>query len=141
MKPGKPLTFAVHGTQPVIGLPGNPVSASVAFEVFVKPGLRRMAGDPTPFPELRTVRIANAYPRSTGRMEFARARIDATAGGAVAHLHPRQNSGSLRSLTGVHALVVIPAEMEIVSAGTELSAILLGDPGRLAEAAPFAARV
>ncbi|MEZ4256911.1 MAG: molybdopterin-binding protein [Polyangiales bacterium] len=50
MKPGKPLTFALAGAVPIVGLPGNPVSASVAFEVFVRPGLRIQLGDRRPFP-------------------------------------------------------------------------------------------
>src|SRR5690606_10391361 len=61
MKPGKPLSFAVHEGVPVIGLPGNPVSAMVTFEVFVRPGLRRMLGDPRPFRASATVALAHDH--------------------------------------------------------------------------------
>jgi molybdopterin molybdotransferase len=122
MKPGKPLAFATTGEVPVLGLPGNPVSAWVTFELFVRPGLRRMLGDPKPQRARRQVRIAAAIARSPGRTEFARARLD----GALAHLLPKQGSGSLPSLAQVDALVILPAESDALPADSELEAILLG---------------
>jgi molybdopterin molybdotransferase len=121
MKPGKPVAFARAGQVPVLGLPGNPVSAWVTFELFVRPGLRRMVGDPNPQRARATVRLGKAITRHPGRTEFARARVD----GGVAHLLPRQGSGTIISTAQVDALVIIPAESEQLPAGSELSAILL----------------
>ncbi|MET0286617.1 MAG: gephyrin-like molybdotransferase Glp [Polyangiales bacterium] len=121
MKPGKPVAFARAGEVPVLGLPGNPVSAWVTFELIVRPGLRRMLGDPHPQRARTTVRLASAIKRQPGRTEFARARLD----GAVAYLFPRQGSGTILSTAQVDALVIIPAESEQLPEGSELSAILL----------------
>ncbi|HEX5661072.1 MAG TPA: gephyrin-like molybdotransferase Glp, partial [Polyangiales bacterium] len=89
MKPGKPVAFGRAGAVPVLGLPGNPVSAWVTFELFVRPGLRRMLGDPSPTRTRGKVRLAAPIKRQPGRPEYARARLD----GALAHLFPRQGSG------------------------------------------------
>ena len=127
MKPGKPVAFARAGRVPVLGLPGNPVSAWVTFELFVRPGLRKMLGDPLPErPRLR-VQLADALQRSPGRTEFARARLRLGSEGPLAFLSSRQGSGSLPSIVGVDALVIIPAEREALAAGDWLEAILLSD--------------
>jgi molybdopterin molybdotransferase len=121
MKPGKPVAFGRAGTVPVLGLPGNPVSAWVTFELFVRPGLRRMLGDQTPQRARGRVRLAASIERRAGRTEFLRARLD----GAVAHLFPRQGSGTIPSIAQVDALVIVPGESEHLPANSELSAILL----------------
>lgn len=141
MKPGKPLSFGLASAGrarpvPVVGLPGNPVSAMVTFEVFVRPGLRRMLGDPLPFRAAVTVRLAEAARHSTGRTELARARLATDAEGLVAHLHPRQGSGSLSSMVGVEALVVLPADQASFAVGERLRAVLVSDAQRAAES-PF----
>ncbi len=123
VKPGKPLTFGRHGSTPVVGLPGNPVSAFVTFFVFVRPGLRRMLGDPTPFPAARHVRLLQPYEHRPGRSELVRARL--TPEGA--ELHPRQGSGAIPSLAWADALVVIPADIPRIEAGETVLALPLRD--------------
>ena len=125
MKPGKPVAYARKGRVPVLGLPGNPVSSWVTFELFVRPGLRRMLGDPCPARPRLTVRLAEPLRRSPGRTEFARARLARDGAQVVARLASRQGSGALPALVGVDALVVIPAEREALSADEPLEAILL----------------
>lgn len=125
MKPGKPLSFAKHGRIPVLGLPGNPVSAWVTFELFVRPGLRKMLGDPAPARPRLTVRLAAALKRTPGRAEFARARLVRDDHGFVAELLPRQGSGSLPSVVGVDALVEIAPECQALERGATVSALLL----------------
>ncbi|MEY4511233.1 MAG: hypothetical protein RLZZ450_3355 [Pseudomonadota bacterium] len=127
MKPGKPVAFARAGRVPVLGLPGNPVSAWVTFELFVRPGLRKMLGDPRPERPRVRVLLGAALTRSAGRTEFARARLTLGPDGPIAHLSSRQGSGSLPSLVHVDALVVIPAERETLVAGEWLDAVLLTD--------------
>jgi len=129
MKPGKPVSFAKHGRVPVLGLPGNPVSSWVTFELFVRPGLRKMLGDPRPFRRRTEVRLAKPVKRSPGRVEFARARLTLERGELpVAHIGTRQGSGSLPALVGVDALVVLPMERAELAAGEVLEAIVLREP-------------
>jgi molybdopterin molybdotransferase len=111
----------------VIGLPGNPVSAMVTFEVFVRPGLRRMLGDPHPHPATTTVTLDQPYRHKPGRPELVRARLARDGSRQRASLHPRQGSGSLTSMADVDALVLIPSDRREVGPGEELTAILLDD--------------
>ena len=69
----------------------------VTFEVFLRPGLRRMLGDSQPFRATAQVELAAAHRHRTGRTELARARLEEREGRLVAHLHTRQGSGSLPS--------------------------------------------
>jgi molybdopterin molybdotransferase len=125
MKPGKPVSFARHGRVPVLGLPGNPVSAWVTFELFVRPGLRTMLGDPSPHRPRVQVVLATGIKRSAGRTEFARARLTRREGELLAEPLARQSSGALSSMVGVDALLEIPADCSELSPGTLLNALLL----------------
>ncbi len=128
MKPGKPVSFARarNDRVPVLGLPGNPVSSWVTFELFVRPGLRKMLGDPQPQRRRAEVCLSAPLQRSTGRVEFARARLSPSADGRlVAQLAARQGSGSLPALIGVDALVVLPAESGQITRDDVLEALIL----------------
>jgi molybdopterin molybdotransferase len=134
IKPGKPLLFGMAGRVPVLGLPGNPVSAMVTFEMFVRPGLRRMQGSRTPYPALIEVELEHEHRHATGRTELARAvlRRDA-AGPPLAQLHSHQGSGSLPSMCGVDALVVLDGATERFARGQKLLALPLRVDGGLSE--------
>jgi molybdopterin molybdotransferase len=124
IKPGKPILFGTAGRVPVVGLPGNPVSAFVTFELFVKPALRRMAGHRAPYPVPIEVELEHPHRHSTGRTELARAALRMGPDARLrARLHPRQGSGSLPSLRAVDALVVLPAEIADFAAGERLKAL------------------
>jgi molybdopterin molybdotransferase len=125
IKPGKPVVFGRRGRVPVVGLPGNPVSAMVTFEVLVRPALRKMLGDPAPHPEPVAVRLAHDHSRSPGRLELARATLARDGEGWTARLHALQGSGSLRSMAGVDALVIFPSDRDRFVAGELLVAIRL----------------
>jgi molybdopterin molybdotransferase len=125
MKPGKPVSFARHGSVPVLGLPGNPVSAWVTFELFVRPGLRKMLGDPSPLRPRVEVTMASALKRTPGRAEFARARLTRRDGRLMAEPLARQSSGALSSMVNVDALLEIPAECAEIARGAVLTALLL----------------
>ena len=77
VKPGKPVSFATRGATLVFGLPGNPVSALVAVELFVRPALRVLQGDSRPGPNYEVARLASPVRRNATRDELVRARTDA----------------------------------------------------------------
>jgi len=109
IKPGKPLAFAQYEGKPVVGLPGNPISAMVTFEVLIAPCLRKMLGDPCPHPQPVAARLAHGYQRRPGRIEIARAVATRDGDELVVTLTSQQGSGSLPSFVGVNALVILPA--------------------------------
>jgi len=129
MKPGKPLLFGMRGAVPVLGLPGNPVSAFVGFEVFVRPLLSRMRGLSAPYPALIPVRLAHDHRKSVGRPELARGALTPSASGSAepsARLHDRQGSGSLPSIAQVDALVFLPGDASELPSGSALTALRIG---------------
>jgi molybdopterin molybdotransferase len=130
IKPGKPILFGASEALPVIGLPGNPVSAFVTFEVFVRPCIRRMRGLSRVCSELLPVKLAAATRHSRGRLEFARAGLSRRGSELVATLHARQGSGSLPSITNTDALVLLPGDQTEFAAGADLFALPLGVPTR-----------
>jgi len=124
MRPGKPLAFGEYKDIPFIGLPGNPVSAFVGFEVFVRPALRRLAG--LPDGDRRTVRVQCEEPiDSDGRQSYLRATVREEEGVLHARLTGHQGSGNLLSLVQADALLIIPAGVKCVPAGQEVNAWLL----------------
>jgi molybdopterin molybdotransferase len=128
MKPGKPVSFAQYEGKPVIGVPGNPISAMVAFEVLIAPCLRTMLGDPRPHPQPVVARLRDSYRRRPGRIELARAVATREGEEVIVALHRLQGSGSLPSFVGVNALVILPADKAELAAGERVEAILWG-PG------------
>jgi molybdopterin molybdotransferase len=128
IKPGKPASFAQYQGKPVIGVPGNPISAMVAFEVLIAPCLRKMLGDPQPHPEPVVARLREPYRRRPGRVEIARGVATREGDEIIVALHPLQGSGSLPSFVGVNALVILPADKAELAAGEKVEAILWG-PG------------
>jgi molybdopterin molybdotransferase len=109
IKPGKPLAYGLAGATPVVGLPGNPVSALVTFELFVRPGIRRMLGDPRPYPRLFDARLAHAHRHRTGRVELARGWLDRGEDRRVS-LFADQGSAAAATAALADALVVLSAE-------------------------------
>jgi molybdopterin molybdotransferase len=128
MRPGKPLAFGHYRGVPFFGLPGNPVSAMLTFEQFVRPVLRVMAG----FTEWRkatiTVTLLEAVD-SDGRETYARARIERDGERWVARLSGGQGSNILGSLARANALVIVPDGVTQLPAGAEAQAQLLGPLG------------
>jgi len=127
MKPGKPLTVGRLGNKIVLGLPGNPASASLTFMLFGVPLLRALAGDSQPLPTRRRMRIEGNIKREPGRTEFARATLTMQAGEACARLLPNQASGAVTSFAAADALVVIPAEHGPLSSGERCDVIAIAD--------------
>ncbi|HUG33284.1 MAG TPA: gephyrin-like molybdotransferase Glp [Anaerolineales bacterium] len=124
MRPGKPLAFGGYQNVPFIGLPGNPVSAFVGFEVFVRPALGRLGGISDGI--RRTVRVrCEQEINSDGRESYLRAAVREQNGVLLARLTGHQGSGNLLSLVQADALLIIPAGVKCVPAGQEVYAWLL----------------
>ena len=114
MRPGKPITFGSLGDRPVFGLPGNPVSAMVTFELFVRPALFKMAGRTRlTRPRLR-VRALVPIPNPGSRRGYLRVRLETAADGTLgARLTGDQGSAILRSMVAADALAVVSGDTTI----------------------------
>jgi molybdopterin molybdotransferase len=121
MRPGKPLAFGHYKNVPFIGLPGNPVSAFVGFEVFVRPALGRLGGSGSGIRQTVRVKCAEQID-SDGRESYLRARVQMEGDTFMARLSGHQGSGNLHSLVGANALLIIPAGVKCVPAGQEVDA-------------------
>ncbi len=117
IKPGKPIWFGMHGAKPVFGLPGNPVSTLLGFEVFVRPALARMAGAGAEEAErLRKGRWRGDRFRAADRQENLPARILHGADGIdECEPVPFRGSADIVAASLADALVVVPAESEIAA--------------------------
>jgi molybdopterin molybdotransferase len=124
MRPGKPLAFGEYKGIPFIGLPGNPVSSFVGFEVFVRPTLQRLRGALNGSRQTVRVRCA-AQIDSDGRESYLRAQVHEEEGHFIARLTGHQGSGNLHSLVQANALLIIPAGVKCVPAGQEVNAWLI----------------
>ena len=123
MRPGKPVAFGEYKHIPIIGLPGNPVSAFVGFEVFVEPVIFRLRG--LFYAGKQTIRVrCDEQIDSDGRESYLRAHVrpDRENGQWTARLTGHQGSGNLHSLVQANALLIIPAGVKCVPAGQEVDA-------------------
>ncbi|MCY4466536.1 MAG: molybdopterin molybdotransferase MoeA [Chloroflexi bacterium] len=123
MRPGKPLAYGALRGIPFFGLPGNPVSTMVTFEVLVRPALAKLAGRAL---HRKTIRATVAEDmRSDGRRSYDRVRLSREGSGIVAHSTGSQSSGALMSMLLADGLVIIPEGQRLVPAGSELPVLLL----------------
>ncbi len=133
MRPGAPLGFGWLGKMPWIGLPGNPVSTMVTFELFVRPVLRRMLGHTRLFRRPLPVTLEEPVKIGAALTHFLRAIVTVKPDGTLsARLTGPQGSGILTSMSVANALLVIPQERPRIEAGEVVNAILLSDDAQLA---------
>ena len=125
MKPGKPFAFGTSGQVPVFGLPGNPVSTFVAFELFVRPALLALQGMGATARPRAPVHLARGYRKQAGRAHYLRARVVRNGEYLIAHPHPKQGSAMLTSLIGCNALVELGAEATEIAPNAVVPALLL----------------
>ena len=126
VQPGKPLAFGRVGERPVIGLPGNPVSALVTFELFVRPMLRRMLDLPGDGRLRVRARIDESLRKDPGRRAFLRVRVEPDGDGYRATSAGGQQSSQLLPLASANALLVVPEGIPATEPGATYEAILLG---------------
>ncbi len=123
VRPGKPLVFGSYAGTPFLGLPGNPVSALVTFEVFVRPALDRLSGQKGTQRRKVLVRLDQSLP-SDGRESYLRVTIRWEKGEHWASLTGSQDSGVLSSLVDANGLLLVPAGVKRLDAGQVLEAWL-----------------
>jgi molybdopterin molybdotransferase len=129
MRPGHPLAFARFpgGGPLVFGLPGNPVSAMVTFELFVRPALRKLAGHTALFRPTLRARLGETLRKAPGRAHFVRVRLERADGGYLARSTGSQSSGVLRSMSLAQGLLVFPAEARELREGETALVQVLDD--------------
>jgi putative molybdopterin biosynthesis protein len=130
MMPGKPTILGRIKNKPVIGLPGYPVSAVLAFEQFAKPILLRLQGFDVPKDHFVPVRSSRPIPSKLGLEEFVRVNIGKVGNTMVATPLPR-SAGSITTLTRAEGVIRIPPFSEGIHQDEEVLAELLMDETQL----------
>jgi molybdopterin molybdotransferase len=126
MRPGAPLAFGLLDGIPWIGVSGNPVSAMVSFELFVRPALRKMQGYNTLFRRTATVTLEEEVKIGAKLTHFLRASVARKEDGTLtARLTGLQSSGALTSMAKANALLIVPETSPTVAKGAQLKALLL----------------
>lgn len=132
MRPGAPLGFGRVREIPWIGLPGNPVSAMVTFELYVRPAIRRMLGHRRVHRQPVEVVLEEDVSIGAKLTHFYRAIVAPREDGRLgARLTGPQGSGILTSMSLANALLIVPENAGTVAAGQTLSAFLLGEAAAL----------
>jgi molybdopterin molybdotransferase len=125
MKPGKPLAFGTIKGIPHLGLPGNPVSSMVTFELFARPAILKMMGKKNLAKPTIEAIIENPVVNSDERRIFARAVVEKRSGQYFARLTGPQGSGILTSMTIANGLVVVSEDKARVAAGDMVQVMML----------------
>ena len=126
MRPGAPLAFGMLNDVPWLGLSGNPVSAMVSFELFVRPTLRKMQGHAALFRRTVTVTLEEEVKIAARLTHFLRAVVTRNQEGALmARLTGLQSSGVLTSMVKANALLIVPESLPKVAKGSQLKALML----------------
>lgn len=126
VKPGRPVAFGMRREHPVFTLPGNPVSALVCFELFVRPAIAALQGISDPRPRFAFGRLARAVRRNAERDEFVRARTAATGDAMVLEPVSGQESHMIVSAAQADALVLVPRGAGELPAGDDVRFLPLG---------------
>jgi len=125
MKPGKPISFGVLGGRLVFGLPGNPVSALVGFELFVRPALLALQGTADPLPRFERGRLAQGLEPNKHRDELVRARLLPESEGPLLDPLPGRESHLIVRAASADALVLVPMGEGALSAGDSIEFLRL----------------
>jgi molybdopterin molybdotransferase len=133
MRPGAPVGFGLLREIPWIGLPGNPVSTMVTFELFVRPAIRAMMGHRLPFRRTVSVQMTESISLKPKLQHFLRAIVRDGTGGLEGRLTGPQGSGILTSMVRANALLVIPEGQFETPSGAAVQALILDDPVHQAE--------
>jgi molybdopterin molybdotransferase len=127
MQPGKPQAFGSVEGRPYFGLPGNPVSVFVSFEVFVRPALMRMMGRPEGRPEI-TATVEGRLAGPPEKVRFARVSLRRAGTEWRAAQTGGRQSNLLATVSRAHGLAVVPAGVEALGPGDRCRVLVFRDP-------------
>ena len=117
IRPGKPVVFALCKSKPVFGLPGNPVSTMVTFDLFVRPAIDILSGtEPRPLPFIEATLTASLSEKA-GLTHFLPAKLTWRSDKAHVSSVPWQGSGDVVAMAHANCLLVVPADRETIEAG------------------------
>jgi molybdopterin molybdotransferase len=128
MRPGKPVAFGHIGSVALLGLPGNPVSAAVTFELFGRPVIRKMLGHTRLLRPQVDVVVEDGVSDRAMRRHYVRAHVEWRNGRFIAHTTGNQGSNIMTSLLNANALVIVPEGGAEVHPGDTAKAIMLDWP-------------
>jgi molybdopterin molybdotransferase len=127
IRPGKPVVFGICQGKPVFGLPGNPVSTMVTFELFVAPAIDLLSGAEARALPLVEARLAEAMKEKTGLTHFLPARVEWREAVAEVKALKWQGSGDITALSKANCFLVVPADREKIEVGESVSVLLRKD--------------
>lgn len=130
IKPGGPLAFGIKGGTPVFSLPGNPVSAMITFEEFVRPALLKMMGHRRVIKPYVRAKLRGEVRKKAGKVNFLRVRVEVEDGIHWASSAGDQKSGILTTMIRANGIAVLAKEKTVFAAGEEVPVHLIrGDVG------------
>ena len=125
IKPGRPTAFGVKEETLVFALPGNPVSAMITFEMFVRPALRKLQGITPSVPRMDKVRLAEPVRKRPERLQFLRVQVRHEHVELIASSSGNQDTGILSTMVRANGIALLPVERDRFEAGDEVDALLL----------------
>jgi molybdopterin molybdotransferase len=128
MRPGRPLAFGKLGSKFLFGLPGNPVSAMVSFEQFVRPAILKMAGHTNIFRGTIRAALQQTIKKNAGLTYFLRGIITGDNGRYTVRTTGEQGSGILKSMVLANCFIILPEEISVANEGDDVLVQVL-DPG------------
>jgi len=126
IKPGRPTAFGLKGALPVFSLPGNPVSAMITFEEFVRPALLKMMGHQRVIKPFVRATMKETITKKTGRVQFLRVRVVDDGERLIAASAGDQNTGILSTMLRANGIAVLPASKVQIAAGEEINVHMIG---------------
>jgi molybdopterin molybdotransferase len=127
IRPGKPAVFGMCQGKPVFGLPGNPVSTMVTFELFVAPAIDLLSGAEARALPLMEARLGEALNEKPGLAHFLPARVEWSGGAPEVKALKWQGSGDIAALAKANCFLVVPADRDKIAAGERVSVLLRKD--------------
>jgi molybdopterin molybdotransferase len=124
LKPGKPTILAVCAGKPVFGLPGNPVSCMVTFDLFVAPVLARLCGAAQPPRRTVTARLARNIASATGREDYIQVRLQPTSDGGFEAMPVFGKSNLIYTLIRADGMLKVPLDAGGLAAGAPVEVVL-----------------
>ena len=125
IRPGKPVVFARRGTTFFFGLPGNPVSTSVTFSVFVRPAIRRMQGESSPLTGTVQAVLSTSIKDSSSRRSYLPGRLFIEEGRAIVESLKWGGSSDLVAFMKANALIIVSEEVHEIAAGEQVEVMPL----------------